>query len=1419
MHKIRRSCVLFLWMYTLTFVKSQDCTLAQFTGSKLFDLNFDTSDLEASYPPGKQVRVSCNVGYTGFFKLICTEGNWQSIGTKCEAKSCGHPGDAQFADFHLEKGDDFVFGSQVVYNCHKGYQMVSRRNYRTCMAAGWDGVVPVCEALQCPVIHINDTIQVTGDPEEATYGNVLRFSCKSSTEILYGPAEIYCDENGMWSDNPPRCEAVKCKVPEIEHGTVTGDITDYNEHQILYFECNARYGKSEERPSKCTKMGQRADWSPTPACEPIKCKLQLSQLEGTRYDPPHRNVFSPGETLRVTCEARYWIFNPQDSSTVVTCRDDGQWTSDPTCKEVTCSRPYDQHIYYWDNYWQRKKTLGDTVRYSCTSGYKSTNGATRATCTRDGWTPDPLCQEITCDRREIPNAAIDNMKEKYKYSEWANYVCNEGYRGRFTLTCTERGWEGNPQCTEITCDPPRYRNADIVNYKTIYRYKEQAVYECRDGNRGGFTLTCTEQGWIGRTQCTEITCDPPTYDDLDIVNPKKKYKFKERAEYKCKDADKEHFFLTCGEDGWGKKPQCTTTEITCDPPTYDDLDIVNPKKKYKFKERAEYKCKDADKEHFFLTCGEDGWGKKPQCTTTECQKPEFANGFIVGPDENKMYYYTCNEGYKLLTKGWWSAAKCNDSVWSELHQCIANTSCSLPDVPNGEVTPKQNSYEQDANVLIICKQGYRSEVAELTCREGKWPELQQICTPMTNTCPPPPKVKNAVVVTSYQKEYLHDSEVTYQCRQSYTIEGNNKITCKNGEWQNVDITCTNVTYVAADKPTDTNMRPALTVVSCEPPPDGLTIENLPEDQEHTLPEHRIEISCPQGTRLNGSSQLTCGENGQWDNPFPTCEKECIVTSVSSGVAITQHQQGDKLSIGQKLEFTCKKSNKVIEGKATVECLENGQWSDPFPTCGPPGCGKPPQVEGGVIIGTVEATYRSGDKVEYTCEANSNLSFKKTCKNGVWTGNTRCMCQKLPNVPHASITEQSKKVQYGLRDVIHFVCETGYVSGLTIKFECKDEGWVVARPGECRLKPCELPDDIPNGYYQIIHGEDFVFGATIKYFCNEGYQMISRADTRICSLNKWTNHVPVCEPLSCDPPPEELIIKDLQEDRGPVLPDRFIEISCPPGKRLNGSSVLTCGKNGQWNYPFPTCEVVTCEPPPEGLIVKGLPEDHGPILPERLIQISCPPDKTLNGSSGLSCGQDGQWNGPFPTCEDKCRFTGVAQGVVFTPRSARGHMFNRGQKLQFGCRMYGHFLHGNAEVVCSGNGQWSDPFPTCGPPSGCGKPPPLADGDTRFTSKFKYNHNDRVEYTCKNYYTMRGGPSKICNNGDWTGNITCLRPCTVDKEIMLKHNIAFLYSWEEKLYSPHETFLSFRCTGRTRHVGTVSMRQQCIDGVISLPTCQ
>lgn len=45
-----------------------------------------------------------------------------------------------------------------------------------------------------------------------------------------------------------------------------------------------------------------------------------------------------------------------------------------------------------------------------------------------------------------------------------------------------------------------------------------------------------------------------------------------------------------------------------------------------------------------------------------------------------------------------------------------------------------------------------------------------------------------------------------------------------------------------------------------------------------------------------------------------------------------------------------------------------------------------------------------------------------------------------------------------------------------------------------VKPCPLPDETPNGFYQIIHGIDLVFGTTIQYFCNSGYVDLVQLDT-------------------------------------------------------------------------------------------------------------------------------------------------------------------------------------------------------------------------------------------------------------------------------------------------------------------------------------
>lgn len=57
--------------------------------------------------------------------------------------------------------------------------------------------------------------------------------------------------------------------------------------------------------------------------------------------------------------------------------------------------------------------------------------------------------------------------------------------------------------------------------------------------------------------------------------------------------------------------------------------------------------------------------------TAGCPTLNIPHGFAVGPF-NETVYYTCDESYKLSTKGWWNEAQCVNNTWSEISQCIGN---------------------------------------------------------------------------------------------------------------------------------------------------------------------------------------------------------------------------------------------------------------------------------------------------------------------------------------------------------------------------------------------------------------------------------------------------------------------------------------------------------------------------------------------------------------------------------------------------------------------------------------------------------------------------------------------------------------------------------------------------------------------------
>uniref|UniRef100_A0A3Q1CGA4 Sushi domain-containing protein n=1 Tax=Amphiprion ocellaris TaxID=80972 RepID=A0A3Q1CGA4_AMPOC len=163
----------------------------------------------------------------------------------------------------------------------------------------------------------------------------------------------------------------------------------------------------------------------------------------------------------------------------------------------------------------------------------------------------------------------------------------------------------------------------------------------------------------------------------------------------------------------------------------------------------------------------------------------------------------------------------------------------------------------------------------------------------------------------------------------------------------------------------------------------------------------------------------------------------------------------------------------------------------------------------------------------------------------------------------------------------------------------------------------------------------------------------------------------------------------------------------------------------------------------------------------------------------------------------------------------------GDSAYYRCRNGYQSTSRNNQATCTRDG-WT-PKPLCRAtavhfPEGCGIPPTLADGDTKETVQIQYRHNEKVEYLCQNLYQMEGGPFRTCKNGEWIGQMRCLKPCTVDEDVMGIHNIRFKFSNEKKLYVPHNDVIDFSCIYGTRRVDRVGMRQTCIDGVMNFPTC-
>ncbi|CAI5776549.1 Hypothetical predicted protein [Podarcis lilfordi] len=121
--------------------------------------------------------------------------------------------------------------------------------------------------------------------------------------------------------------------------------------------------------------------------------------------------------------------------------------------------------------------------------------------------------------------------------------------------------------------------------------------------------------------------------------------------------------------------------------------------------------------------------------------------------------------------------------------------------------------------------------------------------------------------------------------------------------------------------------------------------------------------------------------------------------------------------------------------------------------------------------------------------------------------------------------------------------------------------------------------------------------------------------------------------------------------------------------------------------------------------------------------------------------------------------------------------------------------------------------------GCGRPPPIENGDIINTPLIQYASGATVEYRCQRLYVMKGSSVVSCNNGNWMEAPVCLEPCIITTEEMDHYNIQLKWRRNQKIYAASGDTAEFSCkSGYIPQPSSPPFRALCTEGNLEYPLC-
>ncbi|XP_039878236.1 complement factor H-like isoform X2 [Simochromis diagramma] len=307
-----------------------------------------------------------------------------------------------------------------------------------------------------------------------------------------------------------------------------------------------------------------------------------------------------------------------------------------------------------------------------------------------------------------------------------------------------------------------------------------------------------------------------------------------------------------------------------------------------------------------------------------CDPPRLVHGNFLPRQETysdrTTITYSCDNGYKPVVEGWWATSTCERGKWSHEPQCIDESSCLPPTIPNGKY-PKNSKgwYEDGSTLTITCDGGFehQNQFTTITCGNGKWSSAP-VCERSMSACSAPPKIPHAVIIHGYQEVFAAGSEVQYECEDGYTAH-TKKSVCIQRNWTPVP-TC------RSSNERDTRLR-YTTIQNCGNFP---VIENAVAQQTS---QYHLTYRCQRLYRLVGPETVRCISSGMWSN-LPECRANfCAVNTddnpayKSVGIVHIENGEEEKVECVKPHSWSFEHYSKVrcINGRVeATECCNRAE---------------------------------------------------------------------------------------------------------------------------------------------------------------------------------------------------------------------------------------------------------------------------------------------------------------------------------------------------------------------------------------------------------------------------------------------------------------------------------------------------------------